>query len=215
MKLFKYITTIKPANKQASFYLVEFDDNSSLNLSIDLITEYKLSSGMEIAEDLLKQVIDKQRFIDCKRKAYSYVAIPRTRKQVVDYLKNNEFNDEEIAKTIVFLHEFNLINDHDFSRKYIINRMLMSRDGEDKIKMLLLQKGIDRDIIEQAIAEHYPHEKKYEMMQIEVKKKLNSIKKRNEKHSKDKIYNYLRNKGFYHSDIKEIISNIFDNMNDE
>ena len=73
----------------------------------------------------------------------------RSKKEIKDYLKRKEYDDIDIKNTISRLEKNNLINNKEYARAYIIDRINLSNDGPNKIKKDLIHEGIEEEIINQ------------------------------------------------------------------
>lgn len=77
---------------------------------------------------------------------------PRTKFELYDRLKRKGYTDKEIKKTITYLTESGLLDDEKFAKEWISSRF---RKGKSirLIKSELLQKGVDKEVVERVFAE--------------------------------------------------------------
>ncbi len=85
-------------------------------------------------------------------KAFHFLSFrPRSEKEVRDSLLKKKAPPEIIERVIASLKEHKFLNDEDFARWFIDNRLRFNPKGLRVIKMELKQKGIDREIIDTAV----------------------------------------------------------------
>ncbi len=201
------IINIKIKTKKSNNYIIELSNGKSLEIPIDIILKYNLEKHMLITEDICNKLNQEINLIKCKEIAYKFATYkPRSIKQIRDKLIENNFKENEILLTFEFLKKYNLIDDFDYSRKFILNYILTKRVGQRKIEYELLLKGISKEIVNKAINKFYPNNKVKEFIILEIKKKKNQILRKEKEKQYIYIYNYLSNKGFYiDSNLKEFI----------
>ena len=182
-----------------------------LLLSMDIILAEQLNINTNISDEQFNKIKSKQRLIDIKRLAYDYVSRrKRTIKQVKDKLKENNYNEHEIAKAISFLKEFNLLDDVAFAKSYIKDTLLTKKYGKNKLLLLLLKNGINKEIATEVIEEYYSKEYSENIIQQLANKKYQQlIKKHNDPQKiKHSLFNHIISKGFSFEEAKTIIKEI-------
>ncbi|MBQ9061189.1 MAG: regulatory protein RecX [Firmicutes bacterium] len=103
----------------------------------------------------------------CIERASRYLAYkPRTRQELCRHLKERGFGSDEINACADQLEEYKLLNDLEYASLYI-ESMLQRGRGMDRIRRELMTKGVDRNTIEDAIAqmEDLPDEEEIAMDQ--------------------------------------------------
>ena len=115
----KIITSIVQ-RKNSSKCKIFFNDESSIECSLDLIIKYRLVKNSIIDEKLENAILKEQNIFDIKQTALNYASYkPRTNFQVKNKLKEKGFNSSEIQIAIDFLTEFNLLNDEKYAKIFI------------------------------------------------------------------------------------------------
>lgn len=91
--------------------------------------------------------------MDARAKAVNYInAKPRTRQQVIKYLKEKGVAEPEIMETVGELEEYHYIDDVEFCRLYFEYGFEKGR-GIGRIKRELAEKGVASDVIDIAYDE--------------------------------------------------------------
>lgn len=169
----------------------------------EIIIKYNLLYKKEIDDDLLLKIMNDSKYYDIYNKALNY-AVKRVRceNDIYYYLSNLEVKNSDIKSIIDKLKKINIINDKLYVRCYINDKLKLSKDGINKIKIDLLNKNINIDIINEEI----------ENIDIDINEKLKKliIKRINSNHKysnyflKNKIIRDMINLGYEQSVIDEI-----------
>lgn len=86
-------------------------------------------------------------------KAASYINIkPRTRHQIVQYLKDKGFEEDVILQAVAELEEYHYIDDFDYCKQYFQYGFEKGR-GLERIRRELTEKGVSSDVIQMAYDE--------------------------------------------------------------
>jgi regulatory protein len=76
----------------------------------------------------------------------------RSRSEIVEKLRSKQYSESEIESAIAWLEKNRLIDDLTFSQIYAEDKVKIYRRGRHRIALELLQKGIDKGLIEQVMA---------------------------------------------------------------
>ena len=122
--------------------------------------------------------------------------------------KETVYNDNIIDETIAFLKKHNFLNDENYATRFV--ELNKSKYSIKVIKMKLIEKGVNRDIIEKVLNEEdFYFDEKSVIKKLLLKKYPNYY---DEVHNMDiktkqKVFAYLFRKGFKYDDINEILKN--------
>lgn len=126
----------------------------------------------------------------------------RTEIEVRKKCKMINYEDEYIEEIIEYLKENEYIDDELYIDKYIKNIMRLKKCSINEIKIDLMRRGIDENLIEKYITEELEEFEK-ESAKILAEKKLKNFEK-------EKVIKYLLNKGFSYSNVIKAIDNCID-----
>ena len=98
-----------------------------------------------------------------------------------------------------------MINDAEFARKWIEARRRSKNLGNRAIKQELFQKGVDREIIEEAISHQRLAIREDEIAEQALKKRINSWGNLEPLEFKKKAFGYLARKGFEFDVINKVV----------
>ena len=129
-------------------------------------------------------------------------------KDVRDKLKTFEIPEEEKAKILDYLLDNRFVNDERFAKSFVRGKVNQSGWGVNKIRFHLIQKGIDKDIIEEALGQ--TDEEAYRQRLIEIlETKSKTVKAANDFEKKRKLATYAMQKGFEGSLVWEVLKEYF------
>ncbi len=106
------------------------------------------------------------------------------------------------------LYEENYINSKRFISSYVRGKLLYNFWGKTKIRYALLNKGLEKKVIEEELNKVNGSDYKAMVEKLIVKKKISINKKENIYQKKYKISNYLFQKGFEPEFFNELIEKL-------
>ena len=128
-------------------------------------------------------------------------------KDVRDKLKTFEIPEEEKAKILDYLLDNRFVNDERYAKSFVRGKINQSGWGVNKIRFHLIQKGIDKDIIEEALGQ--TDEEAYRQRLIEIlKTKAKTVKAGSDFEKKRKLAAYAMQKGFEGSLVWETLKDL-------
>ena len=128
-------------------------------------------------------------------------------KDVRDKLKTFEIPEEEKTKIIDYLLDNRFVNDERFAKSFVRGKVNQSGWGVNKIRFHLVQKGIDKDIIEEALGQ--TDEEVYRQRLIDIlQTKVKTVKADSDFEKKRKLAAYAMQKGFEGSLVWEVLKNL-------
>lgn len=112
----------------------------------------RLKAGDEIDNASLERIAKLSKADDAFQKASAYLGIrPRTRREITRYLSDKGFSTEEITQAADRLASYGYIDDYAYTKSYIGQKYEMY--GEFKLRAKLYERGVDRKIIDEVLAE--------------------------------------------------------------
>ena len=128
-------------------------------------------------------------------------------KDVRDKLKTFDLPQEEKDKILDYLLDNRFVNDERFARSFIRGKINQSGWGMNKIRFHLMQKGIAKDIIDEALGQ--TDEDLYRQRLINIlKTKSKTIKAETDFERKRKLAAYAMQKGFEASLVWEVLKEL-------
>ena len=141
----------------------------------------------ETSKLTVDQVLDKM----AKYCAYQ----ERSVKEVTDKLKTFEISEKEREEIIHYLIDNKFVNDERFARAFVRGKINQSGWGVNKIRFHLIQKGVSKDIIDEALQSF--DEEAYRQRLIDILKvKSKTVKAANDFERNRKLAAYAIQRGF-------------------
>lgn len=197
---------ITKIEKKKRLYLLELDETEKLYITEDTIVHFMLSKGMNITEQELKEIQEYAQFSYGKNLALYHLSFKqRTVKEVNDYLRKHDMEEETIIHVIDNLKKDNWLDDAKYAHA-VINANLLSGDkGAYALKQKLIQKGIAASIIDDELHQHDFTNLAETVAQKLLKKYQGKLPT---KALHDKILQQLINKGFSYEEAKVAYQNL-------
>lgn len=203
MKIEKYELTKKNS------YNIYLSNGEVITLNERVITKNELLLKKEINSELYDKLKYENNIYDAIDKAIKYISVRlRSTKEIKDYLIKKGYSLDVVETAIKELLNNKYLNDDIFTKAYIKDKLTFTSKGDYKIKMELVQLGIDNNIIESNIAMIDE-----DMLINRIKKSIEKDIKTNKKYKgivlKNKIYNHLITQGYSKEKVLNVI-NIYD-----
>jgi len=207
MKLNKII---KLKNSKYKIYL----DEECIITFDEVILENNLLYNKNIDKELYNKILSDTEYYDIYNKVVNYILKKRrSEKEIIKYLGKFDLDTNNVNKIINKLKNVNLINDLEYCRAFVNDKVYLSKNGINKIKIDLLEQNIPIEVIENElknIDESIINEKLKKI----ILKKINSNKKYSDYHLTQKILNEMINLGYSKSKILKKITNNLTNNDD-
>ena len=196
-------------SKSKEVFEVVFEDETKLLLNYNIFEKYKVSVDMYFSED---EILEMKYFSDIERaksRAINYISGKlKTKYEVRLKLKENGFAEDVIDEVLDILEKEEYLNDKVYCEIFIEDKKKLNGYGKNKIKSLLIQKGISKNIFEDFLNEFEYDEEFDNALKMGIKKlELLSNEEYNFK-KKQKIINYLVYRGFGFDVINDVLKEI-------
>lgn len=203
---------IEKIKKTGKKYKIVLDNNETITTYDDVILNKGLLYNKSIDNKILNDINKETSYYDIYYKCVNYITKKlRSEKEINEYIDSFNVSDSDKINTIKKLKEIGLINDLNYTKAFIQDRINLSNDGPIKIKKSLEEHDINDDIINEEI-----DKLDNDLVNFKIEKLINK-KIKNTKYTgfvlKQKIVNDLVNLGYSKSDIIEIYDSI--NINND
>jgi regulatory protein len=128
----------------------------------------------------------------------------RTEQQLKTKLREAGYASEAIEEAISYVKSYHYIDDERYARTYI--RIHQQSKSKQRLKMDLLKKGIDKEVIDLALEEEF--EQSEEEMILQLLKKKHYDPSTADQKERNKMYRFLMQRGFRSSDISHVIGQL-------
>ncbi len=186
-----------------------FFDNDELILFEDVILKYNLLSIKDVSLDLLNKILEENTFYEIYNQSLYYIDIKmRNEKELTEYLKRKNYNEDIITKVIKRLKEEGLIDNKKYVKAYTNDKINLSLYGPFKIRNELIKLNIEENIINEYL-ETIEEDVWLNKINKIIEKKLKQNKKLSNSFLKKKILEDL----YYLGYDKEMVINLLENIN--
>ncbi len=193
------ITAIFDSKINPSLFAVYSDDKFLADLSLTSIEKFSLKIGLNITSSTTDELRQASVIDVFFLKSLKLVSVrKRSKKEIKDYLSKNQLSADLADEVIEKLVQKGYLNDEEFARSFINDRMLLNPVSYLKLTYLLKAKGISQEIISSIISKNEINNQALARI-VEKKRKLSRFK------DDKKLINYLISQGFAYSDIKDYL----------
>lgn len=187
-------------------YKVILDNGSTLKLYEDVIVKNNLLYKNEISNELLNKINSDNDYSNMYYNSIKYLSNRlRSEKELREYLIKKYPYSNYIEEIIDKLKNNKMIDDYSYAKAYTHDKLLFTSLGPYRIKDELYKNGIDKDIITEVI-DNINHKTVYEKALKQIKKLINSSKKK--ENLRNKIYSNMVNRGFDASMVIDILNEL-------
>ena len=128
----------------------------------------------------------------------------RCKKEIFTKLNSFELADDDRNFIVGFLNDEGFINDERYCRSFVKGKLNLKKWGINKIKLSLITKGIDKEIIDEVLSEIDQDSYKEELVNLLKNKKINE---EDPYKRKAKLIRYAVGKGYSISEVMEALNN--------
>ena len=191
------ITNIEAATNAK--YKVYIDGEYAFILYKKELSRYHIAAGQELEEGVWQKIRTEVIGKRAKLRALHLLNdMGRTEAQLRQKLERDGYTTDVVEEAVSYVKSFGYINDENYARIYIDSRK--NRKSRKEIFANLLQKGIDREVVERVFEECYEGEDARKAIAQILKKKHYDPETADRKETQ-KILGYLSRKGFGYEDI--------------
>jgi regulatory protein len=190
------VTSIKPQVKRTNRYSIFIDGKYSFSLSEAELIDLSLRVGQELETKDIDKLNSEVVYGNARNQCFKLLSYrARSTGEIRDYLKRKKYENEIIDRVVDFLTDRAFLNDEQFARQWIDNRLSIKQSSVRQIKMELRQKKVSSDIIDKVITDLPIDESK-------ILEQLIAKKRTQPKYQEDiKLMQYLGRKGFSYDKI--------------
>jgi regulatory protein len=201
------ITKIENQKKNKERFNVFIDGQFACGINGDTLVKFGLSTNDEIKEETLNDIKNFDEYLYSKKISYDFLSYRiRSVKEIKDKLKLKEISQGTIEKTIAHLKELKLLDDEEFARQLVKEKLANKPSGKAVLKQKLYQKGIPAEITKRVLEETFNDSNEKEFVKEIFNKYFGKVKGLDVFKQRKKMFDYLARKGFDFEIIKEVIN---------
>ena len=173
------ITKILKVRRERNKYEVFIDDKPGLRVSETTLAKSGLYTGKALDEKVIEQIVR----TDSRERAYQ-IAVnfisyrPRSSKEIIDKLARKGFTRELALEVVDQLKELSLLNDLQFARMFVRDKLRGKPMGKAMLRRKLLEKGIAFQLSERVLKEYVTEENEQEAARTLAVRKMKMSRSR-------------------------------------
>lgn len=193
--------------KKGNDVTVAFNDGSYRNLDYRIVVDYGLWKDQELDEKKIELLSYESSLLKAKDSAFRYLGLRiHSTSELRLKLQKKKHPKEVIEEVLDWLTERKYLNDDEFVKQFITEKIKKKRIGTAKLIAELAKKGIKRESINENLLS-IDQELYFENAVELAKKKLTLIrtKETDERKSVAKLFSFLATKGYESDLIRKVI----------
>lgn len=206
------ITKIEVQQKNKERVNIYIDEEFFAGVDVELVYTLGLKKGLNMDDENRKELIYKDNVSKAKNKAFRILNKAEQSEKILRD-KLSDYDEEIIDEVITFLKNINLLDDKGYAKRIAYSNSNISKFGKNKIKQNLYQKGINKEIIEEAL-EDIDEDVEFENALYLAEKRYSRIKNEDKRKIYQKLAQHLTYKGFSYDITKRAISKILDDIDE-
>lgn len=196
--------------KKGNDVIVAFDDGSYRNLDYRIVVDYGLWKDQEIDEKKIELLSYESSLLKAKDSAFRFLGLRlHSTSELRIKLQKKKHPKEVIEKVLDWLIERRYLNDDEYVKQFISEKVKKKKIGTAKLIAELTKKGIKRESIYENLRS-IDSDLYYENAVHLATKKLNLIrsKETDERKIAAKLYSFMATKGYESDLIRKVILNL-------
>lgn len=191
------ITSVEQQKKQRQRYNVFIDEQFAFAVHEDVLVRHRLFKGQIVSPGQLEEVLKDEERQQAYLQAIRWLGLrPRTEREIRMYLGRKEYEPSVIDVCLEQLASQGYVDDDRFSHALAEERLQRHGKGKQWIKHELLQKGVDKRTVEEAVGAIGSEEEKDACAALAAKRWPALARSGDRNAAKRKLYAYLARRGF-------------------
>lgn len=205
------ISDVQKQRRRETRRSIYIDGEFAFGVAEETYVKFALFKGREVDEMFVQEVIDWDEVYNSRQTALRFLNTrSRSRREIVQKLKEKGYSDRAVDETLLFLQDYDLIDDRAFAMAFVHDRRLKKAIGRRKLESELREKGIDRELIDLVLNEVCDGETEIEEAVRAAEKKIGRIRDEDPYRKRQKLLAFLAGRGFSGSMAKEAVSRVME-----
>jgi len=204
---------IKVVKKGKGDVTIYFDNDSLLFLAVEVFLKSGLKKGDNVSDDRFSLLIEQNKLFHIKQRAFRLLGRRQhASSELRRKLWNKEYEPKLIDEVIDDLQKKGYLDDTEFIRAFVAEKIKSKSWSIKKIKGELLKRGIASKIIDETMINRSKEDEFNSAMKL-AKKKYEMLLKNNlePKELRNKLSTFLFSKGFDYDLIKDVCEKLIQN----
>lgn len=204
------ITALETQTHDSNRVSVFLDGEFAFGIHQDVAVKHRLEVGSRLTPEQRQEIERDEQYVQAKQRALDYLAHkPRTEEEVRRKLRRQDLPTPVIEDVVARLYELSYLDDEAYARDYARNRFSSKKYGPDRIERELVERGIDRHIAEETVADLFADRDVTAVARTHAEKRWERLADEEDpRRRKQKLYRYLRRRGFSSDIIYPILDDL-------
>ncbi len=204
------ITALEQQSNDAHRTSVFLDGAFAFGVHQDLVVKHGLRVGRSLTPEEQREIEREDQYVRAKQRALDYLAHkPRTEEEVRRKLRREDVSDLVIEDVVERLYELSYLDDEAYAHDYVRNRFASKKYGPVRIRRELVDRGIDRHTAEAAVDPFFADKDVRAVARGHAEKRWARLADEDDpRRRKQKLYRYLRRRGFTSSTITPLLDQL-------
>ena len=204
------ITNIQPQKNDSDRFSLYIDGEFALGIDVDILLKYRLAQGDELSELDFNAIKAEDVYSKAKDAAIKYISKGmKSRFELVRSLITKGYEKDMAENIADYLKEFSYIDDVEYSKQFIADKLNINNFGKKRIVAELISKGISKNDIKLAFELYDDHYEYSESKACEeaIKSKIKTMNSNwhSDIKQRQRLLNYMLRRGFSYELINKII----------
>lgn len=204
------ITRLEPQMHSDDRVSVFLDGEFAFGVHQDLVVKHGLQEGQTLTAAEQQDIESDEQYVRAKQSAFDYLAHkPRTEQEVRRKLQDGEASPPVVEDVIARLYELGYLDDEAYAHDYVHNRFANKKYGPIRIRRELVKRGVDRHVAEAAVTDLFAEEDAQAAARKHAEKRWSRLDEDDDpRRRKQKMYRYLRRRGFTTDTIYSVLDDL-------
>lgn len=200
------VTDIQPQKRRKNRVNIYLDGVFAFGLSLQTVVSNGLKIDMRLNDEDVEKIVKESDYAESLDKTLKFLSFrPRSERELVDYLKRHEVGEYAQELILEKLAGYGYVDDKAFAEWWIGQRKDFKPRSRRHIVSELLQKGVPRQVIEEALSS-VGDDFDLNACRTVAEKRWRSYQKLLPREARVKLGQYLSRKGFSWEVIEKVVN---------
>ncbi|WP_274361389.1 RecX family transcriptional regulator [Paenibacillus thermotolerans] len=210
------ITAVERQAKQKQRYNIFIDGEFAFGVHEDVLIKHRLMKGATVHPGQLEEVLREDELQSAYLRVLRWLGSrQRTEKEIKRYLNRHKYEAAIVDEVIAKVRAQGYVDDERFSQTVAEERLVSHGKGKNWIRQELLQKGVDRSIVQTTLTQIDEEAELASATDIARKRWRTMGHKGDPREAKRKLTAFLARRGYTAGIVKSAVSSVTADTGDE
>jgi regulatory protein len=203
------ITKITEQKRRKNRRSVYVDGKFAFGCNVNVVAKFRLVEGMAVTGEMLTAIEQGELRQECFDRAMK--ALERrlhSRAELAKKLARDEYPPELVGRVLDQLEELGYVNDQRFAETRAESAARHKHHGQNRARMELAKRGVDRETARQAIENVYDQHDSAATARDLASRKMRSLSSLEPAVARRRLYGMLLRRGFDYDTIKPVVEEV-------